>query len=250
LAYWILFYAIRDECCLKKSVETNVTVENDKFVSEDDNNQQSIEVIVSDNPTNLSSSSKIRPLRIILIVSSLALFLLLHDGTESGFGAYLHSYASLHLNFLKDIAAYLNSAFWASFAFGRLVGIPLSTKFSSFQMIFIDLIGCISSLVLLWVFNKSSIILWIGSILFGLFIASIYPSTISYTEEHITLTGKRMPILAAGGSAGGAVIPLLIGFTMNSTLIGTIGFVFVTLAVMILASILFGIIAFCSGRRS
>ncbi|CAF4072621.1 unnamed protein product [Rotaria sordida] len=211
---WILFYAIRDECCLKKSVETNVTIENDKFVSEDDDNKQSIGVIVSNDPTNLPSSSKIRPFRIILIISSLSLFLLLHDGSESAFGAYLHTYASLHLNFLKDIAAYLNSAFWASFAFGRLCRIPLSTKLSSFQMIFIDLIGCISSLVLLFIFNKSSTILWISSILFELSIASIYPSTIFYTEEHIKLTGKRMSMLTVGASTGGAVIPLLIGFLL------------------------------------
>jgi MFS family permease len=71
---WILFYGIHDEFCLKKSVETNIAVDNDKLVSENDDNIQSIEVISSDDPTNVSSSSKIRPFRIILIGSSLALF--------------------------------------------------------------------------------------------------------------------------------------------------------------------------------
>jgi fucose permease len=99
-------------------------------------------------------------------------------------------------------------------------------------------------------FNKSSTILWISSIFFGLSIVAIYPSTISYTEKYITLTGKRMSVLAVGGYTGGAVIPLLIGFSMNSTLIGIIGFILVALAVVILASILFGIIVFCTGQRS
>ncbi|CAM4787455.1 unnamed protein product [Rotaria magnacalcarata] len=132
----------------------------------------------------------------------------------------------LIIPFIQNVFSHfctINVGFWASIAFGCLCGILLSTKLSSFQMTFIDLIGRIISLVLIFVFNKSSTILWI----------------VSYTEEHINLVGKHMPILAIRGSMGGAVIPLLIGFSINSILIGTIGFILVTLAVIILASILF-----------
>jgi len=109
-------------------------------------------------------------------------------------------------------------------------------------MIFLDLIGCICSLTLIFVFNKSSLILWIGSILYGLSIASIYPSVIAFTEKYVSITGKRMSILAAGGSAGDALIPLLIGYSMNSKYIGSIGFILISLTVIILASLLFGFI--------
>jgi FHS family Na+ dependent glucose MFS transporter 1 len=229
---WILIYAIRDEFRRKKSQEINL--ENKEFVSEGivatDEQPQTSE--------NLSAGN-------IFILSLITTFLLLYVGGETGYGAYLHTYASLHLNFNKDIAAYLNSAFWASFAFGRMCGIPLSIAFSPLQMIFSDLIGCIGSLTLLLVLNKSSLILWIGSMLFGISVASIYPSAIAYTEKHLSITGKRMSILAIGGAAGDAVIPLLMGYSINFKWPGRTGFVLITLSVVILASLLFGFIAFC-----
>jgi FHS family Na+ dependent glucose MFS transporter 1 len=226
---WILIYAIRDELCSKKSQEMNL--ENKEFVSEG--------IIASEDKPKLSENLSPKN---IFILGLITLFLLLYVGGESGFGAYLHTYASLHLQFEKDIAAYLNSVFWASFAFGRLCGIPLSMKFSALKMIFFDLIGCIGSLTLLCLLNKSSLILWIGSILFGLSVASIYPSAIGYTEKYLSITGKRMSILAVGGAAGDAVIPLLIGYSIDPKWFGPIGFISISLVVVIMASLIFGFI--------
>jgi fucose permease len=230
---WIFIFALRDELCSKKVEELNLedkefVPENKEFVPE----TKELEVVIISDEKSKSS-------RNVLMLGLITVFLLLYVGSESAFGSYLHTYAFLHLKFEKDTAAYLNSAFWASFAFGRLCGIPLSLKFSSLQMIFSDLIGCIASLALLLVLNKSALILWIGSLLFGLSVASIYPSAIAYTEKYVTITGKRMSILAVGGASGDAVIPLLIGYSMNSKLIGTVGFILVSFVVVSLASLLF-----------
>jgi FHS family Na+ dependent glucose MFS transporter 1 len=230
----ILVYAIRDEFCLRKIQEINL--ENKEVV---EMNKQIEAIIASDDKPKSSDNSSSAN---VLLFGLITIFLLVYVGSESAYGAYLHTYASLHLNFAKDIAAYLNSIYWASFAFGRLCGIPLSIKLSALQMIFLDLIGCIGSLTLIFIFNKSSLILWIGSILYGLSIASIYPSVIAFTEKYVSITGKRMSILAAGGSAGDALIPLLIGYSMNSKYIGSIGFILISLTVIILASLLFGFI--------
>jgi fucose permease len=129
------------------------------------------------------------------------IFILLYIGTESAFGSYLHTYTSFHLYFEKDIAAYLSSVFWFSFAIGRL--------------------------------------LWIGSILYGFSVGSIYASAISCTEKHMPITGKRMSCLAVGGSAGDALIPLLVGYSMNSKLLGSISLIFITLVVVVLSSLFF-----------
>jgi fucose permease len=223
---WILYYAIRNEFCRKRTQE--VKLENKETMTEGI-------IATKEEP----ATSKNLTARNVFILSIITVFLLLYVGSESGFGAYLHTYASLHLNFNKDIAAYLNSAFWASFAFGRMCGIPLSLVFSPLQMIFSDLLGSISSLILLFIFNKSPLILWIGSILYGISVASIYPSAIAYTENHISITGKRMSVLAIGGAAGDAVIPLLIGYGINSKWPGRISFILITLVVAISASLLF-----------
>jgi fucose permease len=129
------------------------------------------------------------------------IFILLYIGTESAFGSYLHTYTSFHLYFEKDIAAYLSSVFWFSFAIGRL--------------------------------------LWIGSILYGFSVGSIYASAISYTEKHMPITGKRMSCLAVGSSAGEAIIPLLVGYSMNSKLLGSISLIFITLVISVLSSLFF-----------
>ena len=224
---WLAIYAIRNEFCLKKTEEIKV-VETIEFITQ----EKAPEKEKSKEADSLS-------LRNIFILVLITVFLLLYVGNESGYGAYLHTYATLHLNFNKDVAAYLNSLFWASFAFGRMCGIPLSILLTPLQMIFSDLIGCIVSLALLLIFNKSKLVLWIGSVLFGISVASIYPSAIAYTEKHISITGKRMSVLAVGGAAGDAVIPLLIGSSFNSKWLGNLGFMIICLSVVILASLLF-----------
>jgi FHS family Na+ dependent glucose MFS transporter 1 len=244
---WILIYAIRDEFYSKNIQEINL--ENKEFISEgiiapdeqqkvSENVPSSSENIASDEQPQVSVTVSLSSEN-IFILGLITIFLLLYVGSESAFGSYLHTYASLHLDFEKDIAAYLNSIFWASFAFGRLCGIPLSIKFTPLEMIISDLIGSIGSLTLLLLLNKSSVVLWIGSILFGLSVASVYPSAIAYTEKYVSITGKRMSVLVVGGAAGDAVIPLLIGYSINPKWIGPIGFIMILLIVVMLASLSF-----------
>ncbi|CAF2851623.1 unnamed protein product [Rotaria sp. Silwood2] len=238
---WLLMYAIRDEFCLRKNQE--IISENKEFISE--NIQNETIDIKSDDRTQSSEN--------YVVLGLVALFILLYIGGESAFGAYIHTYAILQLHFEKDIAAYLNSAFWASFAFSRLCSIPLSLKFSPLQMLISNLTGGIGSIALLLIFNKSSLVLWIGSILFGLSVGPLYASAIAFTEKKISLTGRRMSVLAIGGSAGDAVVPLLIGYMINPKLLGPIGFIFISLIVAILASLIFGcalIYVKCQSKKS
>ncbi|UJR33203.1 hypothetical protein I4U23_020658 [Adineta vaga] len=231
---YILIYAIRDGLCSRKTEQISLETK-----EVDELNQQIEYIVTCDEQTKQAKPSSTKN---FCFLSLITIFLLLYVGGESAFGAYLHTYASVHLLFPQDIAAYLNSLFWASFAFGRLCGIPLSMKFSALQMIFFDLIGCIGSLTLIYILNKSSLMLWIGSIFYGLSVASIYPSAIAFTERYVSITGKRMSIIAVGGSTGDAIIPLLIGYCISPKLIGPIGFILISLVVVILASLLFAFI--------
>lgn len=227
---WLLIYTIRNEFCMKKTEE--MQLEDKEFIPEGTIPEEK----KPKEADNLSSGN-------IFILGLITTFLLLYVGTESGYGAYLHTYATLHLSFNKDIAAYLNSLFWASMAFGRICGIPLSIFFTPLQMISADLVGCIASLTILTIWNESKLVLWVGSSLFGLAVATIYPSAIAYTERHVAITGKRMSALAVGGAAGDAIIPLLIGSSFNTKWIGSLGFIIICLSVVILASLLFAFIA-------
>ena len=106
-------------------------------------------------------------------------------------------------------------------------------------MLVSDLIVWNGSIILLFILNKSSLILWFGSTIFGFAMGSIYPSVIGYTEKQISLTGRRMSILAIGGSTGDGLIPLLIGYMIDSKFLGPIGFIIISLIIVILSSTIF-----------
>jgi MFS family permease len=88
----------------------------------------------------------------------------------------------------------------------------------------------------------------VGSIFFGLFIASIYSSTIAYAEKHITVTGKRLSVLTVAGSIGDATIPLLMGISINSTFFGYPSYIIIAFSIIVLASVLFVINVLCITR--
>jgi hypothetical protein len=185
------------------------------------------------------------------MVGLISLFLLLYVGCESGYGAYVFTYGIKQAHMETHHAAYLNSAFWASFAVGRLLGIPVSLRFSSTVMIFSDLLGCILSLLCIIIFHDSAAILWIGSVAYGLSVASIYPSAINYAEAHVEggVTGKVLSILVVSASLGDAIIPILMGLSF-STATGPLGMMLLTLGVAVGAALIFAIIIGCLAPRT
>ncbi|CAF1082104.1 unnamed protein product, partial [Didymodactylos carnosus] len=230
---WILFYAIRDEWC--KSIEND---------SKKPNKKQELPLLSDHNKMTSDSDKKQNRIHFAFVLG-VSIFLCLYVGCEGSFGSYLHTYAHLHLNIPKDIAAYLNSAFWGSFALGRFFGIFISLKIKPIHMIFIDLFGCLLSLVLILIFHRSVTILWVASIIYGLFVGSIYASAINWTEHRIKMTGKILSALAVGGSSGDAIIPLSVGFAISSRRIGPLGFIIIPVIVTVLATALIFILILC-----
>ena len=57
----------------------------------------------------------------------------------------------------KSSAAWLNTAFWATFALGRLITIPLSLVASPIHLLLTDFVISITSSVLMLVFNDNSL---------------------------------------------------------------------------------------------
>lgn len=234
---WISYYAIRKDICSKPINQINL--ENKEIATENAQLE----------PTAEHDNRKISNQNYVLL-SFVTLFILLYVGVESAFGAYIHTYATLHLSFKKDIAAYLNSMFWASFTFGRFCGVALSIKCSPTQMLITDLLGSIASALILVILNNSSLALWIGTILFGLSFGPIYATAIAYTEQQISLTGRRISIISIGGSIGDATIPLFIGYMINPNLLGHVGFVFILFVATILSAIIYGLTLLYAKLRS
>jgi FHS family Na+ dependent glucose MFS transporter 1 len=132
-------------------------------------------------------------------------------GGESGYGAWIYTYA-FTLKFGTEVtAAYLTSAFWGSFTLGRLLGIWVSTRARPITILALDFAGCIASVGLILLFQESVVLLWIGTILFGISQASIFPTFLTLAEERMHITGTIAGLFLVGAGAGGMILPWLIG---------------------------------------
>ena len=146
-----------------------------------------------------------------LPVLIMVLCFVLYVGGEAGYGAWIYTYA-FTLNFGTEVtAAYLTSAFWGSFTLGRLFGIWVSTRAKPMTILYMDFAGCIVSLGLILLFQESTNALWIGTLLFGISQASIFPTFLTLSEERMHVTGTIAGLFLVGAGAGGMILPWLIG---------------------------------------
>lgn len=147
----------------------------------------------------------------LLPVLTMLLCFVLYVGGEAGYGAWIYTYA-FTLKFGTEVtAAYLTSAFWGSFTLGRLFGIWVSTRAKPMTILLLDFAGCLVSLALILLFQELAIILWLGTILFGISQASIFPTFLTLAEERMHVTGTIAGLFLVGAGAGGMILPWLIG---------------------------------------
>lgn len=147
----------------------------------------------------------------ILPVLVMVLCFVLYVGGEAGYGAWIYTYA-FTLSFGTEVtAAYLTSAFWGSFTLGRLFGIWFSTRARPITILILDFAGCILSVGLILLFPQSGFMLWLGTILFGISQASIFPTFLTLAEERMHVTGTIAGLFLVGAGVGGMILPWLIG---------------------------------------
>jgi len=147
----------------------------------------------------------------LLAVSFCVVLFFLNVGLELGFGNWVYTY-SLKLGLATTItAAYLTSAFWGSFTLGRLIAIWVSTRARSQTILFMDLVGCAVGTLIIMIWKDSIPALWIGTILLGLSIASMFPTSIMLAAERMKITGTITGWFLVGSGIGGMFLPWLIG---------------------------------------
>lgn len=147
----------------------------------------------------------------VLPVAVMVLCFLLYVGAEAGYGNWIYTYAFKRNLGTEITANYLTSAFWGFFTVGRLLGILISTRARSLTILAVDFIGCLASVGLILLFQESATVLWIGSILLGVSLASIFPTFLTLAEERMHVTGSMTGWFLVGGGLGGMLMPWLIG---------------------------------------
>lgn len=172
---------------------------------------------------------------------ALAVFFFLHTGAELGFGNYIYSYThSIGLT-SGYTATLLNSAYWAAITFGRLLAVPVSTRLSTRRILHFSLVGAVLSAGVILVANRSAAALWAGTVGLGLFIAALYPGSMSYAGERITISGRATGYLVTGSNLGAMALPWLIGQFFDRS--GALSTMTITAAALLAALVLFTFIA-------
>lgn len=142
----------------------------------------------------------------------IAVMVFISDGLQGSFGSYIYTYAvKSNIGIPPDDAAYLNSLFWGALALGRLLAIFVSMYVSPRVMLLVDVVGCLASIVLMFVFRFKVISLWIGTATFGLCLSNIFPTSVSMAESYFRLTGTITCFFVVCSGLGEMAIPLLIG---------------------------------------
>jgi fucose permease len=80
-----------------------------------------------------------------------------------------------------------------------------------------NFVGCLLSVGIILLWQQSAAALWIGTILVGLSMASIFPVTISLAERRMTITGKITSSFFVGVGMGSMLLPWLIGQFFEAT---------------------------------
>ncbi|MEW6085159.1 MAG: MFS transporter [Chloroflexota bacterium] len=147
-------------------------------------------------------------------IAPLALMVLcfaFYVGAEAGYGNFIKTYTVIVKLGDESQANFLNSAFWGFFTLGRLFGIWESARLRALPLLYIHLAGCLASALIVLIFPESSIMLWIGTILLGIFLAPIFPALLALSDERMHVTGSMAGWFLVGGSIGGMLIPWGIG---------------------------------------
>jgi MFS transporter, FHS family, Na+ dependent glucose transporter 1 len=177
------------------------------------------------------------------LIALIALFFFLYVGAEVSFGGWIFTYITTLGLSAPVAAAYLTAAFWGGFTLGRLLSIPLARRTRPRVVLLVDLLGCLSSLALLGFFPGSLIVVWVGTIMTGLFMASIFPTALAFAERRVTITGRVTGWFFTGGSAGAMLLPWLVGhlFALHGpmvlifTLFTDLSLALILLAILILS---------------
>jgi len=152
-----------------------------------------------------------------VLVVFLSLFFFLHVGAEISYGSWIYSFA-VSLNIAgKAGAAYLTSAYWGALTLGRMFSVLIAIRLKPKTMIIIDLAGCITTAAFLLLWPHSRYVVWGGTALMGLSIASLFPTTINYAERNMDITGRVTSWFLVGGGVGGMFFPWFVGQRFESS---------------------------------
>ena len=196
-----LYYAVKREYIQKYCFKRIVAVSEEERSAASD--PSTVEGVAK------STDNKYPLLYIIILFTLIFCFMFLYVGLEAGFGSLIFTVAVTgELGFSKSTAAVLQSLFWGTFAFTRLVSVTLAVlKVRALIMIMGNLFGSFVASLIMTFYVHNAVAIWIGSAVLGMSYASIFPTAMTWMSENAKATGKATAVLVTGGTIGDITIP-------------------------------------------
>lgn len=181
------------------------------------------------------------------IIWVIALFFFGFVGVEIGYGDWLSAYTIRSGLADQQVALLLTSTYWGAFTVSRLISIPLAAKVEPKKILLADVVGSVVGLGLVFLFPDRVEFLWLGTIILGFSVASLFPTMMTFSEGLLTMTGKVTSIFFVSGSIGSIFLPWLIGRSVDG--LGPRFIIQVLYITLLLAALVFGILMQVSKKK-
>uniref|UniRef100_A0A915HF23 Uncharacterized protein n=1 Tax=Romanomermis culicivorax TaxID=13658 RepID=A0A915HF23_ROMCU len=119
--------------------------------------------------------------------------------------------AKIYVISLSVALLFFSSGMEGFFALGRFGAIFAATSFSNGFILLCDTTGCLVSYCVLYTLQGSTIGLYCGVALFGLFLSTVSPTTISLTEQFFDIGPIATSCLVVGAGFGEMLYPVFMG---------------------------------------
>lgn len=151
----------------------------------------------------------------IALIVLLCFFFFAYVGAEVAYGSFIFTFAKDYAHMDQSEAAGLNSLFWGTFAACRGLAIFFASCMYPGTMILLSLVSSTVSSLLLCLFSRENVALWVCTGLYGASMATTFPSGISWVEQYTTVTGHTAAAFVVGAALGEMVLPALVGFLLG-----------------------------------
>jgi fucose permease len=173
-------------------------------------------------------------------IALVCIFFFLIVGAEVAMAGWVFNYGTAS-GMARDTAAALASVFWGAYIFNRLLAIPVSIRVQPQHMLVVNLIGAIVSAIAFAFGHVWPPGAWLGAGGIGFFIASTFPTTLTWLGARLNVTGRVNGFLFASANLGAMTFPFLIGQLFEP--IGPQSLAFAVLASLATAAVIFTLIS-------
>ena len=149
---------------------------------------------------------------------ALFFFITTYYGLVVTFGNLVFTFAVEGPGFTKAEAADLNSLFWGSYTFARVLSVCLLLLGAPpLLMMAANVAGSFLSLLPMVLLPGTSPVIWIGTAGLGASMTAILPTSLTWLAQQVEVTGKVTAVVVAGAALGDMILPAVAEETMAAT---------------------------------